>query len=316
MNSQWLILIISLPGRSATPRMRLWRALKGSGAGIMRDGVYVLPHTPAHLTLLVQQAETVRALHGTAYLIEHGAGPAGSDIQALFDRSADYAAWQDDAAGLLERLPRLTEARARRDQAQLRRELESVIAIDFFAGDARTHAEATLQDLEHALNRRFSPHEPSPSPAVIEPRAIAEFSARRWATRADLWVDRVASAWLIKRFVDPRATFLWLPSIDACPADAVGFDFDGADFTHVDRFVTFEVLVRSFALDADVSLQRIGDLVHYLDVGGAPVAEAPGLVTLLSGARECSSGDDDFLAQASRLFDTLYTAFAQEGEPA
>jgi hypothetical protein len=89
-----------------------------------------------------------------------------------------------------------------------------------------------------------------------------------WGTRQHLWVDRVASAWLITRFIDNEATFVWLAKPSDLPRGAVGFDFDGAEFTHVSELVTFEVLLASFGLDGDEALQRIGTMVHGLDVGG------------------------------------------------
>lgn len=314
MSKQWTLLIISLPGKSATPRMRIWRALKAGGAGIMRDGVYVLPHTGAHRTLFETQAEEVRVLGGTAYLVEHQATSQTecAEMQALFDRATEYAAWHDNAAALKKHLAQLTEARARREQSQVRRELEAIIATDFFAGSQRNLAEQTLSEIEHDLNRLFSPGEPGTSHSAITRRELREFTGRCWATRANLWVDRVASAWLIKRFIDNDATFVWLGNVDDCPPDAVGFDFDGAAFTHVDRQVTFEVLAQSFQLHTDVALHQIGELVRYLDVGGAPVAEAAGLLALLAGAREHSAGDDEFLKRASELFDHLYTAYRQQ----
>jgi hypothetical protein len=100
-------------------------------------------------------------------------------------------------------------------------------------------------------------------------------------------VDRVASAWLIRRFIDPDARFLCLKEPQDCPPEAVGFDFDGAEFTHLGARITFEVLMASFDLDEDRALRRIGALVHYLDVGGIPVPEATGFAAILAGAAGC-----------------------------
>src|SRR5574337_918282 len=98
---------------------------------------------------------------------------------------------------------------------------------------------------------------------------------RLWATRARPWVDRLASAWLIRRFIDPEARFLWLTRPEDCPPEALGFDFDGAAFTHVGARVSFETLLASFGLEAG-ALQRLGLLVHFLDVGGIQPPEAAG----------------------------------------
>jgi hypothetical protein len=123
-------------------------------------------------------------------------------------------------------------------------------------------------------------------------------------------VDRVASAWLIRRFIDPKSTFRWLESPAACPKKAVGFDFDGAEFTHVGGRVTFEVLLVSFGLDHDRGLMRLAALVHYLDVGGVAVPEAPGLTAILAGARTRVADDDTLLETMSTVFDDLYTTYS------
>jgi len=127
-----------------------------------------------------------------------------------------------------------------------------------------------------------------------------------------VWVDRVASAWLIRRFIDPDARFLWLQTPQDCPADAIGFDFDGAAFTHTGQRVTFEVLVASFALETDPALSRMGVLVHTLDVGGVPVPEAAGFEVILTGMRASGADDDQMLAAMMPVLDALYTAFGQE----
>lgn len=156
--------------------------------------------------------------------------------------------------------------------------------------------------------------EPRAGTAEIRRLATADFSGRTWATRKHLWVDRMASAWLIKRFIDRKAKFLWLDNPKKCPKTALGFDFDGASFTHVGSRVSFEVLAASFGLDQDPALARIATIVHYLDVGGAPVPEAAGIETVLSGLRAAATDDDKLLAESGRVFDGLYHAYRKESE--
>jgi hypothetical protein len=123
----------------------------------------------------------------------------------------------------------------------------------------------------------------------------------------------LASAWLIRRFIDPRAKFLWLKSPKDCPKRALGFDFDGAAFTHIGGKITFEVLMESFALDSDPGLRRLGSLIHYLDVGGIPVPEAAGVESLLRAARNTFSDDDALLAETARIFELIYISFREPG---
>src|SRR5437870_2360105 len=184
----WFLFIMSQPGKSATPRIRLWRLLKGLGAAVLRDGVYLLPHRETLQQALEEQVHGVQTLGGTAY------------------------------------------------------------------------------------------------------------RGKLWATRQRVWVDRVASAWLIRRFIDPEARFVWIQTPQDCPADAIGFDFDGAAFTHTEHRVTFEVLLASFDLATDPALTRLGVLVHSLDVGGVPVPEAAGFEAMLTGVRASCADDDQVLA--------------------
>jgi hypothetical protein len=131
-----------------------------------------------------------------------------------------------------------------------------------------------------------------------------------WATREHLWIDRVCSAWLIRTFIDPKARFVWLKRPKDCPKRAVGFDFDGATFTHVEWKVTFEVLLASFGLNGDPALTRLGALVNYLDVGGIPVPEAAGFAAIVSGSRALRSGDDALLEHVSPVLDSLYRSYS------
>jgi hypothetical protein len=124
-------------------------------------------------------------------------------------------------------------------------------------------------------------------------------------------VDRVASAWLIRRFIDPQARFLWLAQPSDCPSEALGFDFDGAAFTHVGERVTFETLLASFSLEDDAALMRLAALVHQLDVGGDSVAEAAGFEAVMAGARERLDDDDALLAEIGTVLDSLYAHFAR-----
>ncbi len=151
-------------------------------------------------------------------------------------------------------------------QRRLRRAYEAVSAIDYFPGDAALRAEAAWSDFAGSVDTVLSPDEPHAADGTVIFLDRSDYQRRTWATRRHLWVDRVASAWLIRRFIDPKARFLWLEKPSACPKNALGFDFDGAAFTHVGELVTFEVLSASFGLDADPGLARLGELVRSLDV--------------------------------------------------
>ena len=145
---------------------------------------------------------------------------------------------------------------------------------------------------------------------------VAAYRGRTWATRRRLWVDRVASAWLIRRFIDPDAKFRWLAKPSDCPKSALGFDFDGATFTHVDDRVTFQALMASFGLDDDGALARLRTIVQALDVGGEAVPEAVAFEAVMAGACERISDDDALLAEMSNVLDSLYAHFERQAQRA
>lgn len=313
---QWVLLILTLSGPHGASRMRIWRALKGLGAAVLRDGAYLLPATSEHSRSLQAQAEAVRAAGGTAYLITFDSAPEETGgLQALFNREMDYADLLAAMQAFQSAVEQTEEPEARRQLAQLQRQFQTVTAIDYFPGFARDHASQAIAEAEAAFNRRFSPDEPTAVHTAIPPRDRKQYRARVWATRAHLWVDRVASAWLIRRFIDPKARFLWLSRVEECPPEAVGFDFDGAEFTHIEERVTFEVLLESFAFADDPALQRIGALVRFLDVGGLPVPEAAGFAAILAGSRARLADDYEFLADASQLLNDLYLGCSQPLTP-
>ena len=309
----WLVFIMSQPGKSTTPRIRLWRLLKGLGAAVLRDGVYLLPHRETLQQALEEQVQGVQTLGGAAYVLAvEPVTATDAHFRALFDRSEEYAALLTTISQLRSTLAETTEAQARRVLQQVRREYEAIVAIDYFPGAAQGQTAQALAEADAAVTRHFSPDEPQPLHTGIRHLERTAYHGKLWATRQRVWVDRVASAWLIRRFIDPNARFLWLETPQDCPADAIGFDFDGAAFTHTGHRVTFEVFVASFDLGTDPALARLGVLVHALDVGGVPVPEAAGFEAILTGVRASCADDDQVLTAMMPVLDALYTAFGQE----
>jgi hypothetical protein len=308
----WCALFLTLPTQPNAVRLRVWRALKTLGCGPLRDGVYVLPHEQSALFDAV--VTEVRAHGGQAGLLDLSARDEvqHAGIVALFDRSESYREWRTQAQSLAAALPALEETEARRRWRGIAEALQALRRIDYYPGAAAEQAQAELEALRQALDARFSRGEPvARSPHGIQRLDPRKFRGKRWATRARPWVDRLACAWLIRRFIDPEARFVWLADpagATPAPRGALGFDYDGARFTHVGSRVSFEVLAASFGLDADPRLQRIARAVHFLDIGGIPVPEAAGLQTVLSGLREVHADDDDLTLAAAAMFDALYAA--------
>jgi hypothetical protein len=300
---KFLSLFVTLSTKQSAGRMRVWRALKSLGCATLRDGVYVLPESAEHASALLEIAKDVRSVQGTAdlFLLDGRDDLQHKQLVALFDRTEDYA-------NLLKAIGAADTGDTKALRA-MRREFAALSAIDFFPGEARRQAEDALAALEASATG-----EPSNANGQIRRLASADYQGRIWATRKHLWVDRMASAWLIRRFIDCKATFLWLDDPKRCPKKALGFDFDGAAFTHMEGLVSFEVLATSFGLNTDPAIARISPIVHFLDAGGVPVPEAAGIEAVLAGARATASDDDQLLNEASRLFDNLYTNYQQENK--
>jgi hypothetical protein len=310
----WLLFLLAEASAQGAGRARVWRALKTLGSAVIRDGVYLLPQRVDIERELAEQQTEVRRGGGQAFIFS--TPTAGSDtplLQALFDRTAEFSAVAEGARQFLNGDSKLNEADARRALRSLQRDLAALVATDYFPNFAQDEARVALAAAEETFLQRFSPGEPHAASRAIVRLNREDYQNRVWATRQRLWVDRIASAWLIKRWIDERARFRWLKNPTDCPKDAIGFDFDGATFSHVGELVTFEVLLRAFALDADPALLRIATMVHALDVPGSIYSpEAAGFEMLLGGARERCTSDDDLVTVIFPPLDFLYAGFARE----
>lgn len=305
--TSWLSLITTLPTENATARMRAWRALKASGAAVLRDGVYLLPVLPDCRSALDAIAAEVITAGGMAYVLQLEALDS-SNFAAFFDRNHDYAALLAEVDKLSATLAAAHLPETLKQLRKLRKAWAALVEIDFFPTEAQQQVDTALQSLELAAARVLAPDEPLPIQSDLPRLAASDYQSRVWATRKRPWVDRLGCAWLIRRFIDPQARLLWLDSPADCPADALGFDFDGATFTHVGNRVSFEVLLASFGLQ-QAGLLRLASLVHFLDVGGVAPAEASGVETVLTGLRSAISDDDLLFSAACNLFDGLFASF-------
>jgi len=308
----WLCFITSLPTENATLRQRAWRALKSSGASVLRDGVYLLPDLLSNRTLLDGIAQDVLSGGGTAMVLDT-LEPSGTYFKSLFNRSEEYAALLAELGKAAGELTPVSAPDVLKQARKLRKTFDQLSQIDFFPGQERAQTETVLIELEGDCARLISPDEPHAAVGAISSLNIGDFQGRTWATRAKPWVDRLATAWLIRRFIDPNARILWLKSPKDCPKDALGFDFDGARFSHVGAKVTFEVVAASFGL-MEPAIQRLGLLVHYLDVGGVQPPEAVGVEAALEGLSSTITDDDQLLNLASTIFDGLLTTFQKPAD--
>lgn len=314
--SDFAALVLSLPTRNSTLRMRLWRALKQTGCAVLRDGVYLLPASASSYEALAKLASDIDSHGGLAMIFEVRTRSAAqlADLRGRFDRAHEYGAMVRRIALAKASLARLGPRRGQTEIRRLEQALAKLSAVDFYPGEAKAQAAAAFCELRGAYRAAYGGGEPRTSRRTPRRLDASRYQKRVWATRKAPWVDRLASGWLIKRFIDSDARFAWIDRPSQLPKNAVGFDFDGAEFTHVGNRVTFEVLLSSFGLESDPALAAIGAAVHFLDAGGIPVPDAKGVETMLKGAREQARSDDALLAAAMRTFDLLYSGY-RSGAP-
>ncbi len=305
----WIGLTYSLPsGSSSSPRVAVWRRLRHLGAVSPAGSLYLLPGTDESLEALQWLAQEIREAGGEALVlrVERLEGDAEGRVVELFRsaRAEDYrkiAAEADEAAGLADR------ADLRDRLEKLRRRFAEVARIDFFQAPEGPEAAAALARLEAGL----APGESPASPAVD----VARYQGRRWVTRPRPHVDRLASAWLIRRFVDPEAEIRYR---DTPEEGEVSFDMPDAEFGHRGNLCTFETLAASFGLGGDPALAALAEIVHEIDLrdGQSARPEIPGVDGLLRGWASAGWPDAELERHGIALFEGLYLALRPNVPPA
>ena len=304
----WLLTIAQLPTEDPASRMRVLRTLESLGAAVMREGVYMLPDTPANRHSLEALTDYIGKIAGSANLLQVSAlsPEQHSAYVRLFDRSARYENLIKTVESLRIGFGHSDPAAISRVVHKQRREFESIAALDFFPSEARTRAEAALAQADAEVRKLLFPAQSQPALAPGE-----ALLGRTWVTRKPLWADRLACAWLVRRFVDPEATLTFLEKTQPLPADALTFGFEGAHFANSETRVTYEEMLVKLDLAKNPALVKIGSIVHFLEVRGTPVAEAAGVQTLLQGAQRRSNSERELITEAEKTFDLLYEAYYQ-----
>jgi hypothetical protein len=301
----WLVTIAQLPTEDPAARMRVLRTLESLGAAVMREGAYILPDSAANRQALDALAEYIGKTAGSAQILQVlAASDAQEDsFRRLFDRSARYQALIKTVESLRVGFGHSDPSAISRVLHKQRGEFEAIAALDFFPTQARARAEQALSDADAAVRKlRIA----AVSQASL--RAGETLLRRTWATRKPPWADRLACAWLVRRFVDPEATLVWLDKAQEMPADAVGFGFEGAHFAPNEQRVAYEEMLARLELKS-AALLKIGSIVHFLEMGGEAVPEAAGVQTLLQGAQRRAPRVEEWLAEAEKTFDLLYEAY-------
>jgi len=307
--AQWLAYVSTLPTEDPAGRMLVLRTLESLGCAVIREGVYLLPDTPTARQSLTSLSDHIARINASAYLLAVNSLDESQTRQFLgfFDRTHKYNDLIKTVEGLKAGFGISDPVSIMRLLNKHKREYEIISTLDFFPSESRERAARILSEAEQSVHALMFPEAPKTS-GTVETRG-KQYFRRVWATRKPLWADQLASAWLIRRFIDPEATLVWLDKNQECPARAVGFAFAGATFCNSKDKVTFEEILASFKLDQNTGLARIGTLIHALNAGETKVAEAAGVQTLLQGAVRRTGSEDQLLAETEMTFDLLYEAY-------
>ena len=321
---RWCLLIHQLPPKPLYLRARIRQRLARVGAVALKNSVYVLPHSESSVEDLQWIAEEAVAGGGEAFLCtaDFLGRPTEKDLEERFRRQcgADYEELAAQARELL-RQARRGGARVPAEGdlsyrvGRLKKRLGEVTALDFFAAPERAAAEDLLGQLETRLQAGAAPA--GTATGGERRQRLAELADHTWVTRKGVHVDRIASAWLIRRFVDPAARFRFADSQspEAAPGE-LRFDTVGGEFTHEGDRCTFETLVARLGL-GDPAVLQIAEIVHDIDLKDAKFgrAEAAGILQLVDGLALAHADDLDRLDRGFALFDDLYESFRRRLPP-
>ena len=320
---RWLLLIHQIPLKPAYFRVKIWRRLHGLGAVAIKNSVYVLP----------KNEETLEDFQWVLREIVQGGGEASicaadfiegltdDQVQAMFQaaRDADYGQIAEEARSVLDSVPASASAITDEDRtgieanlSRLKKKFSSVTALDFFAAPGRESAETAMQQLEARLKEARSKTETDET--ETEKRDLGDLRGRTWVTRKGVYVDRIACAWLIRRFIDPDAQFKFVSGKGYRPRTGeLRFDMFEGEFTHEGDLCSFEVLSKRF-FPEDQALVHIGKVIHDLDFKDAKFkkSETAGIGGLMEGLAAAHKSDEARLERGSAIFDDLYEYFRRK----
>jgi hypothetical protein len=322
-NRRWLLLVHQLPAKPSNLRVQTWRRLQQLGAIPVKQAVYALPDTPEAREDFEWLKAEITGAGGEATVFAADNVDAWSDDALVQEfkraRETSYKELGRDMERALAdlrstRKPRGRKPAARRVVDTFGQRLAAIEQVDFFGAPGRDRAASLLRDLEAQITRAAASE---PAAVHTTRKKTRDYAGRTWATRPRPGVDRMASAWLITRFIDPNARFVFAASRDRVPRGALPFDMFGVEFSHHGDRCTFETLCAMFGIE-DAAVERIGTIVHDLDLKdgryGAP--EAGTLGPLIDGLQLSIADDAAMLTHGMSLFESLYRSFSRPHRPA
>jgi hypothetical protein len=319
----WLLFFYSLPSKPVRNRMTVWRKLLKAGALSFKGSVYILPYTEEHYELLTWLVSEVVSLKGEASFVraEKIETIDNQQIISLFNqqRETDYQRILKDCDDIERKITSTRIGGASQDKKNItnqirkcQRDFEDIRKIDFFISTGATEVGRRLERIVETLNGLSGTGTEKHSGTII-PARVEDYQHKTWATRKRPFADRFASAWLIKKYIDENASFVFIDEkdLDAVANDVIPFDIREGEFTHAGDLCTFEVLLKSFSLK-DKTLKKIAEIVHELDLKDDKfrTPEAKGIEDILSGIRKTVKDDHEALEKGTSIFEMLFVSKA------
>lgn len=320
---RWLVLIYSLPPEAGSSRVRIWRKLKKLGAVSFRNSVYILPFGEERYEITQWLCQEIQRAGGEATLlkVEQIENLSDEGVTAIFRRARneDYAGLVKEAQAWLERRKSLPQKRGPQEALVLADELKALEKrlaeleeIDYFRAPGRREAEGILKQCQATLRNLLGRKE---SAAMEESRVLRPeaFRGKTWVTRPRPHVDRIATGWVIRRFIDPKAKFAFAGTPEKIK-EGIPFDYLGAEFGHQGEDCTFETLLKRFGLK-DRGLQAVAEIVHDADLKDAKFGreEAKGVDVVIKGLAATIADDHALLAKGLPIFDAMYAGLRESG---
>lgn len=302
-DDSWLLLLYGLPTKRSAERVSLWRKLKKFGAVQLKSSAYVLPDTPAHYERFQWLSKQLRDAGGDATLIRVAQieGMTSGQIVQMFNeaRAAEYNDLASACRETLERHKKGSEGELAAELAKHQRRLREIRETDYFDSPAVHDAQIVLDRMERLLA-------PRKDAGMTQTADVRKFVGRVWLTRPQPGIDRAGSAWLIRKFIDPKARFVFGMEPSKHP-NSVPFDMADAEFSHHGEDCTFETLVKRFGV-TDEAVLKMAEMVHDADLedGKFQRCECIGINRVLSGWAKAGLNDGKLLAKGIDCFEGLY----------
>jgi hypothetical protein len=314
---KWLFLVHQVLTPNSKERVKVWRAIKKTGAVLYRNSVYILPYSKERLEDFQWVCQQINDSHGEASIFISSAENQKEDALMLTAfrkvRDEEYASLLKSAEQFRNRIQTRNRKalssdlrkRFEKEAKQLREAFDDIRSIDFFSDTPPKKLQQTLAEISKWLSAEVEISKPAP----IQPRSVKDYQKKIWTTREGIHIDRLCSAWLIRRFIDRLAKFVFAPE-KKLPAGAIPFDVFGAEFSHHGEDCTFETLMKAFRIQ-DRALQQIAEIIHDIDLKDHKFGrvEAGGLDLVIRSLGDFIHDDHRFLEVGSSILDGLYQFF-------